>query len=635
MKRIKPILFIIAALVAGFLLRGCFTAPEAPVFQTENTKPQTTTWTCSMHPQIKLPKAGKCPICLMDLIPLENSGEEGSERELVVSEHAAKLMDIQTTEVVRKRVSKTVRLVGKVDYDETRVSYITAWVAGRIDRLFVDYTGIPVSKGDHMVELYSPELLTAQEELIQAIRTAEKLEQSQSVTLRETADQTILAAREKLRLWGLTADQIKDIEKHEKPNDHITIYSPVGGIVLHKNAQEGLYVQTGTKIYTIADLSHLWVKLDAYESDLAWLRYGQAVEFTSEAYPGERFLGTIAFIDPILNQATRTVKIRVNVANAEMKLKPGMFIRATVHADMAAGGKVMAADLAGKWICPMHPEIVKENRGACDICEMPLVQAESLGYVDIDSADTGVPLVIPASAPLITGTRAIVYVALPDREKPTFEGRIVVLGQRAGDYYLVKEGLSEGDRVVTRGAFKIDAELQLQAKPNMMSPIEEDEPLRARTTYKAPAAFKQQVHALLEAYFSIQTALAHDNNSEAIAKGAIALEALQQVDRSLLDGEAHIAWMPYAESLKGLLEKISRSQDIDQTRHGFSALSEQLADVLQSFGAPAGIVYRLEGSMAFDNQGATWLQPHDDILNPYFGASMLKCGGVFEQIEAP
>ncbi|MBU4366975.1 MAG: efflux RND transporter periplasmic adaptor subunit, partial [Verrucomicrobia bacterium] len=429
-------------------------------------------WTCSMHPQFKLPKAGKCPICGMDLIPLDMGKDDmgAGLRELSVSKNAAARMEIQTAPVQRKFVAAEVRMVGKVDYDETRVSYITAWVPGRLDRLFVDYTGVPVKKGDHMVYLYSPELLGAQEELLQAVKAVKELEKSDVTVVRKTTEATVEAVREKLRLWGLTPEQIKKIEQRGKADDHMTIYSPVGGIVIHKNAKEGMYVQTGSRIYTIADLSGVWVLLDAYESDLVWLRYGQAVEFTAESYPGEVFKGTIAFIDPVLNQATRTVNVRVNVANPELKLKPGMFLRAVARANVASSGKVMDPDLAGKWICPMHPEVVHDSEGTCEVCGMPLVRTESLGYVGKKPTPADAPLVIPATAPLITGTRAIVYVSVPGKDRPTYEGREILLGPRAGDYYLVRRGLQEGDQVVTRGNFKLDAELQIRAKPSMMTP---------------------------------------------------------------------------------------------------------------------------------------------------------------------
>ncbi|VGO21448.1 efflux RND transporter periplasmic adaptor subunit [Pontiella sulfatireligans] len=453
MKRIKSILLIIATLVIGFVLRGCFTPQTSnSKQQTTNPKPQTATWTCSMHPQIKLPKAGKCPVCLMDLIPLESGGDEGGEREISVSPYAAKLLEIETSEVARQFMSAEVRMVGKVDYDETRVTYISAWVPGRIDRLFVDYTGIPVKKGDHLAELYSPDLLTAQEELLQAVKHNPSL---------------IEASREKLRLWGLTAEQIAGIEQSGTPADHMTIYSPAGGIVIHKNAKEGQYVQTGTQIYTIADLSTIWIQLDAYESDLNWLRYGGQVDFTTEAYPGQSFAGTISFIDPVINSATRTAKVRVIVDNPTLALKPGMFVRAVARPKVAEGGRVMDPGLAGKWISPMHPEVIKDGPGPCDVCGMPLVTAESLGYVTDNPQNA--PLVIPATAALKTGKRAVVYIEIPDQEKPTYEGREVELGVRLGNFYVVADGLEEGERVVTRGAFKLDAELQIHAKPSMMS----------------------------------------------------------------------------------------------------------------------------------------------------------------------
>ena len=271
-------------------------------------------------------------------------------------------------------------------------------------------------------------------------------------------------------MLGLTAEQIAELERTGKPTDHVTIYAPVGGIVTRKDALEGMYVSTGTSIYTIADLSRVWVKLDAYESDLMWLRYGQKVEFTTVSYPGEVFHGTIVFIDPVLDARTRTAKLRLDVPNADGRLKPEMFVKAVVRANVAAGGKVMDPDLAGKWICPMHPSVVKGGPGTCDICGMPLVTTESLGYVTAEAAASQKPLVIPASAALTTGTRAVVYVELPGTDRPTFEGRVVLLGPKAGDSYLVESGLEEGQRVVTRGNFKIDAALQIQARPSMMEP---------------------------------------------------------------------------------------------------------------------------------------------------------------------
>ena len=465
-------LIVLLAFGAGYLMHRMSTPGDRGSAGPADAKPASQMWYCSMDPQFIRPGPGKCGICGMDLVPMPGDMAIGS-RIFETSPAARALMEIETSPVERRFVDVSVRMVGKVDYDETRQSDITAWVSGRLDRLFVDYTGVPVKKGDHMVELYSPELLSAQEELLQSIQAVKNLENSDVKIMRETAEATVTAAREKLRLLGLAARQIADIEKQKQTTDQVTIYAPAGGIVIHKHAQEGAYVKTGTRIYTLADLSQVWVQLDAYESDLSWLRYGQKVEFSTVAYPGESFTGTISFIDPVLNPVTRTVKVRVNAANTDARLKPGMFVKAVVSATVAGSGKVVDAGLAGKWICPMHLSVVKTAADKCDICEMDLVQAESLGYVSSDAAEQEKPLVIPASAALVTGSRAVVYVELPGAEKPTFEGREIVLGPRAGDFYLVRSGLKEGERVVTRGNFKIDSALQIQAKPSMMSPAGE------------------------------------------------------------------------------------------------------------------------------------------------------------------
>jgi Cu(I)/Ag(I) efflux system membrane fusion protein len=427
------IVIIILVLVIGYWLGGTFSSPkpglENAADHRHGVEAKEQIWTCSMHPHIRLPDPGLCPLCNMELIPASVDDTDGmaGARQLTVSENAKKLMDIVTAPVERKFVTAQVRMVGKIDYDETRLAYITAWIPGRLDRLFVDYTGVPVQKGDHLVYLYSPELLTAQEELLQALEAVKNVQETKLDIMRETTEATVTAVREKLRLWGITAEQIANIEKTGKVADHMTIYAPAGGIVIHKNAQEGMYVKEGTRIYTIANLSQVWVKLDAYESDLEWLRYGQEVEFTTVSYSGAVFTGTIAFIDPVLNEKTRSVKIRVNAPNVDGRLKPGMFVKAVVRAQVAGGGRIMDADLVGKWMCPMHPDIIKDTSGKCDICEMPLATTESQGYASDDPSWAEKPLVIPVTAALVTGTRAIVYVELPDAEKPSFQGREIVL----------------------------------------------------------------------------------------------------------------------------------------------------------------------------------------------------------------
>jgi Cu(I)/Ag(I) efflux system membrane fusion protein len=580
-----------------------------------------------MHPQVRQPEPGQCPICFMDLIPVDTDDDSVGERQIAFSPEALELMEVQTSPVERKFVEAEVRMVGKIDYDETRVKDVAAWVPGRIDRLYVDFTGITVNEGDHMVDLYSPELIAAQAELLQALKAANNNESNTSDLMRRTTVATLEAARDKLRLLGLRQSQIENIEESGQPLTHITIYSPMGGIVIHRHATEGMYVNTGTPIYTLADLSHLWVKLDAYESDLAWIRYGQQVEFTTEAYPGQIFEGKVSFRDPVLNEKTRTVKVRVNVDNSDGRLKPGMFVRSVLRAKVAQAGAVMEPELAGKWICPMHPSVIKNDFGICDICEMDLVTTESI--FDTAREPNRPPLVIPASAPLITGKRAVVYVRLQDTEKPTFEGREVVLGPRAADYYLVKEGLTEGETVVTNGNFKIDSALQIQAKPSMMNP----ESGGKYEIFEVPDEYQRELWTVVRKYLLLHEALASDKTNDAAEAASEALKALSNVDISLVSEKAHNVWTTRSREISEALKKIKAAGAIESMRTEFEMVSNNLTALLKHFGLPGDkTLYQINCPMAFNNKGADWLQTDEDVRNPYFGASMYKCGQVIEVI---
>jgi len=648
-KLVLVLVLVASAFVLGYILRGGTSHAPAPKVEEQPEEAKVEVWTCSMHPQVRQPKPGRCPFCGMALIPA-TSGEVGGEyagpRELKLSAEATALAEIEVAPVERKTVSAEIRMVGKIDYDETRLAYITARFPGRLDRLYVDYRGMPVRKGDHMAVIYSPELLTAQEELLQALRTVKELAGSDLSSIRETAQQTVEAAREKLRLWGLTGEQIEAIQERGAPTEHMTIYAPMSGIVIHKNALEGTYVSTGTQIYTIADLSQVWAKLDAYESDLAWLKYGQEVEFETESHTGEFFKGKIAFIDETIDSKTRTVKVRVNVRNPDGRLKPEMFVRATVRSEVAAGGKVVEPDLMGKWMCPMHPEIVKDGPGACDICEMPLEKTESLGYVSADAVKGDMaPLVIPASAPLITGKRAVVYVKVPDKDG-VYEGREIVLGPRARDHYIVQEGLQEGELVVVNGNFKIDSALQILAKPSMMSPeggarvsghhhgaAIPSAPVAQKA--EAPVAFLSQLRTLYEAYLTLQEALASDSKDKAVQAVKGVRDALANTDMKLLEGEAHMSWMKHQANLGKTIEAMADATSIEAIRAGFAPASEELAAVARTFGTGTEQpIYLLKCPMAFDGRGARWLQKTKDTRNPYFGAAMPQCGAVVETFSA-
>jgi Cu(I)/Ag(I) efflux system membrane fusion protein len=361
----------------------------------------------------------------MTPVPVYAGGTEvpAGQAEIVLSPAAMKLAEIQTSPVVRKAVDAELRLVGTVALDEKSVRQIAARYGGRIDKLHVNYSGAVVKQGEKLAEVYSPDLLAAQEELLQAAKAAGRRGSDSGDYLQGLNAKTLEAARQKLLLLGLSEEQVKDVEKAGQATDHVAIVAPMAGTVVKKMVNEGDYVTTGAPLFTVADLSKVWLMLEAYESDLPLVEVGQDAEVIADAFPGRTFKGRVAFVDPTLNPETRTARLRVEVDNPDGQLKPETF-----------GYGVLKRRIGG---------------------------------------DGNLPLVIPASAPLITGTRTVVYVQVPNRERPTYDGKEVKLGPRAhssdGDWYVVLSGLEEGQQVVTRGNFKIDSALQIQARPSLMS----------------------------------------------------------------------------------------------------------------------------------------------------------------------
>lgn len=608
----KGLILIIIILITGAFLIGLYfgngksdkpsqekiSATDTSDQKTEQSEKKILFWTCSMHPQIHQPQKGLCPICSMELIPVyadENSNQDESESskgDLTLSDKAKKLAEVEVAPVIRKDVEREIKLVGKIKNDETRQRYITARVGGRIDQLYIDYTGKYVNKGDPMASIYSPELYSAQQELFQSKKAVDMLKNSEMSSLKESSEATLHAVREKLRLMGLSKTQIEDIEKSKKIQDHITIDAPVSGVVVEKDVSEGMYVEIGDKIFSVADLSEVWAELNVYESDLAWLKKNQEVDLTAQAYPDEIFKGKVAFINPILDDMTRTVMARVVVPNKEGKLKPEMFVNANIKVKLESKEK---------------------------------------------------PLVIPASAPLITGKRAIVYVQLPD-SKGSYEGREIVLGDKAGDYYIVKEGLSEGELVVVKGNFKIDSAVQLLAKPSMMSPedgvpapiadihagmdMTEDTPVKENKIIKKSNEFQNQFDKVIKDYLSLSKALSKDDMKNAKSDSANLLNSLKAVDMKLLDADTHIIWMTEYDPLTKSSEQISKAEKIEQIRKKFNDLSQSLTKVIEKVGVSKNKLYNIHCPMAFDGKGADWIQDNENVENPYMGQEMLTCGEV-------
>ncbi len=402
---------VLAIFVAGFLLRGCWVAGDAepgPSVAGEDAPGKAQMYTCSMHPQVRSPDPNaKCPICAMDLIPVPGDEDEADEGDgppqLRLSEHAMALMDVRTHPVERRAVEIEVSLFGKVGLDESRVQDVVARVDGYVEGLAANTPWQPVAKGETLAGFYSPAAVAAMGEL-RAVRDA-------SPGLRD-------AARARLLRLGIGAEQADEVLQGGDVPRTVRIASPVAGAVVPPLVREGQALREGERLFRIVDLSRVWINVEAYERDLPGLREGLPVRFTAAALPGETFEGVVAFIDPVVDANSRTVRVRVEAENPGGRLKPDLFVSATVRA----------------------------------------------------SPGTADSLVIPVSAPLQTGKRALVYVRMPATDRPTFEPRTVTLGPRAGNVYVVEDGLNEGDLVVVNGQFKIDSELQIRGRSSMMAP---------------------------------------------------------------------------------------------------------------------------------------------------------------------
>ncbi|MCP4547722.1 MAG: efflux RND transporter periplasmic adaptor subunit [bacterium] len=588
-QAIATLLILVAVFVLGFLTRGGGAGGDR-----QQAAAIASEWTCSMHPQVRQPEFGLCPLCAMDLIPVgEDTGGDLGRRELRLSAHARKLASLETALVERRHVDVELRLPGTVEFDETHVKRITAWVAGRLEEVHVNSTYETVAAGQALVDVYSPGLIAAQEELLQALRAVERTGGQGASVL---AQRTLAATREKLSLLGLTSEQILTLERTRTTNDRVSIPAPLGGVVLEMNAIEGRFVDRGTPLYTIADLSQVWVQLAAYESDLSLIATGQTVTFESRAWPGEIFAGQVDFIDPVLDEQTRTTRLRVVADNSDGRLKPGMFVHATL--------------LAG---------------------------------VDPTDSDDEPPLVIPASAPLITGRRAVVYVAHP-REEGRYEGREVVLGARRGDFYEVQSGLFADERVVTRGNFKLDSALQILARPSMMNPPAVQDAARVELIALAQSGVRlpisdpslAELENIYVAYFALQFALSHDDYPGALSAGSQLKAALSLVDPQRFVVESKPVWQLVHRTLVGETGMLADSGDMATARAGFEMISFAVTALARSFGRQADrplLTYFCP--MAFDYEGASWLQEKEGTENPYYGSQMFKCGSQLETLSTP
>ncbi|TRO67058.1 efflux RND transporter periplasmic adaptor subunit [Christiangramia sabulilitoris] len=468
----KNILTGLAILMGGILLGWLFfggnnkeTKEEEHTHSVQN---QDEVWTCSMHPQIRQPEPGDCPICGMDLIPLSVEENSLDPEMFKLSENAMKLANISTMTVGTGEASKELRLNGKVEVDE-RNSYTQAThIPGRIEKLNVNFTGEKVNRGQTLAVIYSPAIVTAQEELLQAQE------------IKESQPELFAAAKQKLRNWKISDAQIDRMLSRGEPIDRFHISADVSGVVTELMAEQGDYLERGMPVYKIANLDKLWILFDLYETDLNWVREGSMVEYTVQSIPGQTFEGKIDFIDPLLNNNTRVATARIEVSNKELKLKPGMFVSG----------------------------LVKNNISGAETQEM----------------------VIPKSAVLWTGERSVVYIKENAETGAGFKLREITLGPALGDSYVVQDGLQKGEEIVVNGTFTVDAAAQLQGKASMMNPREVKPGEDPEMKMEIPGNFQKQFVPVLAEYFELKDALVASDKEKAKAAAYKTLAVLKEMN---------------------------------------------------------------------------------------------------------
>lgn len=548
---------------------------------TEESKNQI--WTCSMHPQIQKSEPGDCPICGMELIPMQNDRDGGADpNAIAMSATAMQLAQVQTMKVGRSKAIKTVQLEGKIQADERLVYNQTSHIPGRIEKLFVNFEGEFVKKGQIIANVYSPDLVTAQRELMEAIK------------IKDIQPQLLRAAKAKLKNWKLTDHQIEKMVSSKKIINEFPIVANNSGYVTEKMVNLGDHVMEGQPLYEVADLSRVWVMLDVHESDLMWIEEGMPVTYSVAAIPGKTFAGVVSFMDPTINPKTRVAQARLVKANPNYRLKPEMFVSAKVDAAIPS-----------------------------------------------DSASISVP----KSAVMWTGKRSVVYVMQNTSDAIRFNMREVILGPQLGDGYLIQSGLEAGEEVVVNGTFSIDAAAQLSGKPSMMasqggaaitghnhtnthSGKNEDSYAasanEAATAQTSPLLWEE----VLQPYFRLKVALANDDEGKAL----VAWKKLSKNTKTWRE-EPFAERPPYSTLLQTLEQGVGEPLNLASLREKFFHISQPLIALAQRAKDLPDTLYVQHCPMAQKNNGADWLSREKEILNPYFGASMLKCGATTATLQ--
>lgn len=579
----KKASILLALLITGAVFSiWLFNSPQQPTYLTQ-TDPQIQLYTCSMHPHFRSEDPNEpCPICGMALIPVTNQQTQQTDaalNQVQLSQRSLALLQVQTIKAQRRDIHMPLQLIGTLNFNQGSHYTVAVPSAGRIEQVYLYETGTEVQQGQPLYEIYSPEIFIAQQEYLQA---RQQVQLNQTPLINQSNQTVLHAAFERLVYLGLTTQQIEQLEQRGVASSRIVITAPQAGILTTRSIQPGHYVNQGDLAFQITQQAPLWANLEVFEHDLTALAIGQQVRVYQA---NQQFIADaeIVSIAPQLNENSRTRQVRaqLNQPLAANQVSVGAFVIALV-------------------------DIPLESR-----------------------------LLIPASAPLITGQRAVVYIqSAPD----TFTLRQIELGRKIGEFYEVSAGLDEGEVLVSHGAFRIDSELQLQGGASMMSPLfNPDAPLHSpqehshtnQHTNHQTEGVQRPLDDLLHAYNALWQSL-HQDDLTAWQRAAESFKTV--LKQQTWPASLHTHQEQLAENYTHSLHITS----LAEARNLFSATSNTMQELLPQ-GQYSTPVYLMYCPMAFHNQGATWLQTDNALLNPYFGADMLTCGenqAVFNPVKS-
>ncbi|QNN25079.1 efflux RND transporter periplasmic adaptor subunit [Planctomycetales bacterium ZRK34] len=534
-----------------------------------------TYYTCGMHPWVVLPEPGDCPICQMELVPIDPAKFTG---QIAIDPVVVQNIGVRIKPVAEGPLVKTIRTVGTVDYNETAVRDINIKVNGWIEKLNVDYLGAEVKAGDPLFSLYSPELYSAQEEYLLAWRNKDKVGAQFVPDAAKNAESLLKSARTKLEYFDITDQQVQQLQQSGQPAKTMTLRSPYSGVVIDKHANEGMKVDPGMRVFRIADLSKVWVMVTLYEYQLPYVQVGQEAVMSLPYIPGQTFTGRVIYIYPYIDNKTRQVKVRLEFDNPTGLLKPGMFTNIELRNELAA--------------------------------ERTLA---------------------PRSAVIDTGQRQIAFVSLGEGK---FEPRDVKLGVETEDGHVeVLDGLKPGEMVVTSGQFLLDSEAKMRESLAKMikGNLAADQKVVAKVEgaselNELPDALADQLNTLLHAYLTISESLFNDHLEGVDASAKTIAQAADAMTQVAIPDHPHF-WHQHEEvaTVGGKATDLAAAKNLKSARSLFADLSLALGDLLKATGVPPSFdmpIQQLHCPMYRTDQGGNlWLQTGEQVHNPFYGVN--------------